>query len=103
MNLLLWFAVLLFTQQNAASPASQAPPKTVTPQSYPAEMVLAGKGRFADECALCHGRDTAGSDTGPDLTRSILVAQDVKGDKIAPLLREGRVNKGMPSFDLSEQ
>lgn len=102
MNLLLWFAFLLFMQQNAASPASQAPPKTVTPQSYPAEVVITGKGRFADECALCHGRDAAGSDSGPDLTRSILVAQDLKGDRIGPLLHEGRVNKGMPSFDLSE-
>ena len=99
MNLLLWITTLLIVQQ---SPASQAPPRTVTPQSYPREMVITGQGRFADECALCHGRDAAGSDTGPDLTRSILVAQDLKGDKIGPLVRTGRVDKGMPSFDLSD-
>jgi cytochrome c oxidase cbb3-type subunit III len=99
MNLLLWLAALMLMQQ---SPASQAPPRTVTPQTYSRETVLLGQSRFADQCALCHARDAAGSDTGPDLTRSILVAQDVKGDKIGPLLREGRVNKGMPAFDLSE-
>ncbi len=39
---------------------------------------------------------------GPDLTRSGLVAQDSRGDKIGPLVRAGRVNKGMPAFDLSD-
>jgi len=99
MNRLLWITALLIMQQ---SPASQPPPKTVTPQSYPREMVIVGQSRFGDECAFCHGRDTAGGETGPDLTRSTLVAQDVQGDKIGPLLKAGRVNKGMPSFDLSE-
>src|SRR5579871_1084874 len=99
MNLLFWIAALLILQQ---SPASQAPPKTVTPQSYPREVVMTGQGRFVDECSFCHGRDAAGSDTGPDLTRSLLVAQDVKGDQIAPVVRQGRVDKGMPAFDLSD-
>jgi cytochrome c oxidase cbb3-type subunit 3 len=99
MNLLLLVTALLVMQQ---SPASQAPPRTVTPQSYPREIVITGQGRFADECALCHARDAAGSDTGPDLTRSILVAQDVRGDKIGAFVRTGRVDKGMPSFDLSD-
>jgi cytochrome c oxidase cbb3-type subunit III len=96
MNRLLWLAVVLIMQQ---SPASQPPPKTVTPQSYPRELVLVGQSRFADTCALCHGRDAGGSDMGPDLTRSALVAEDSHGDKIAPLIRAGRPDKGMPSFD----
>lgn len=99
MNLFLWLAVLLISQQ---SPASQPPPKTVTPQSYPREMIVTGQGRFADECSFCHGRDAAGSDTGPDLTRSKLVAEDFQGDKIQPLVRAGRAEKGMPAFDLSD-
>ncbi|HLH31983.1 MAG TPA: c-type cytochrome [Terriglobia bacterium] len=99
MHLLLWITALLILQQ---SPASQAPPKTVTPQSYPRELVLTGQARFVDECSFCHGRDAAGSDMGPDLTRSILVAQDVRGDKIAPVVRAGRVDKGMPAFDLND-
>src|SRR5262249_40116697 len=99
MNRLLWLAALLIMQQ---SPAANPPQKTVTPQSYPRELVLAGQSRFADECALCHGRDAAGSDMGPDLTRSVLVAEDSHGDKIGPLVRAGRASKGMPSFDASD-
>jgi cytochrome c oxidase cbb3-type subunit 3 len=83
------------------SPASLPPPQTVTPQTYPAEQVQAGEGRFTSQCGFCHGRDAAGGETGPDLTRSALVAQDTRGDKIGPLLRTGRPERGMPSFDLT--
>jgi len=83
------------------SPASLPPPKTVTQQTYPAEQVQAGEGRFTSLCGFCHGRDAAGGETGPDLTRSALVAQDTRGDKIGPLLKTGRPDRGMPSFDLT--
>lgn len=83
------------------SPASRPPPQTVTPQTYPAEQIQAGEGRFASQCGFCHGRDAAGGETGPDLTRSALVAQDTRGDKIGPLLKAGRPERGMPSFDLT--
>jgi cytochrome c oxidase cbb3-type subunit 3 len=36
------------------------------------------------------------------LTRSELVAQDFKGDKLGPLLKVGRPEAGMPSFNFSE-
>ncbi len=42
-----------------------------------------------------------GGESGPDLTRATVVAEDVRGDKIGPLLRAGRVDKGMPAFTLS--
>jgi cytochrome c oxidase cbb3-type subunit III len=83
------------------SPASQPVPRTVTPQTYPIEQIQAGALRFTSQCGFCHGRDAAGGETGPDLTRSELVAQDTRGDKIGPLLRAGRADKGMPSFNLS--
>jgi cytochrome c oxidase cbb3-type subunit 3 len=83
------------------SPASLPPPQTVTPQTYPMEQIQAGEGRFTSQCGFCHGRDAAGGETGPDLTRSALVAQDTHGDKIAPLLKVGRPDRGMPSFDLT--
>jgi mono/diheme cytochrome c family protein len=83
------------------SPASLPPPQTVTPQTYPIEQIQAGEGRFTSECGFCHGRDAAGGETGPDLTRSSLVAQDTRGDKIGPLLKTGRPDRGMPSFDLT--
>jgi cytochrome c oxidase cbb3-type subunit 3 len=85
------------------SPASQRPPQTITGQTYPAELVQAGQARFISECGFCHGRDAAGGETGPDLTRSTLVAEDSGGDKIGPLLRTGRVDQGMPAFDLNDQ
>ncbi len=84
------------------SPASLPPPQTVTPQSYPADQIQAGEGRFTSLCGFCHGRDAAGGETGPDLTRSALVAQDARGDKIGPLLKTGRPDRGMPSFDLTD-
>jgi len=83
------------------SPASLSPPQTVTPQTYLAEQIQAGEGRFISQCGFCHGRDAAGGETGPDLTRSALVAQDTRGDKIGPLLRAGLPERGMPSFDLT--
>jgi len=84
------------------SPASLPPPQTVTPQTYPVEQIQAGEGRFTSQCGFCHGRDAAGGETGPDLTRSALIAQDTRGDKIGPLLKAGRPDRGMPSFDLTE-
>jgi cytochrome c oxidase cbb3-type subunit III len=84
------------------SPASQKPPTTVTPQTYPAELVQRGQTLFAANCGFCHGRDAMGGETGPDLTRSVLVAEDVKGDKILPLLHTGRVDKGMPPSTLPD-
>jgi cytochrome c oxidase cbb3-type subunit III len=85
------------------SPASQRPPQTATSQSYPAALVAAGQSVFLQQCAFCHGRDAGGGETGPDLTRSSVVTEDVRGDKIAPVVRGGRVDKGMPQFSLSDQ
>jgi len=82
--------------------AAGVPPPTVTPQTYPAAQVRAGEQRFAAQCAFCHARDTLGTDTGPDLTRSVFVAQDLRGDKIGPLIKAGRPEKGMPAIDLSD-
>jgi cytochrome c oxidase cbb3-type subunit III len=88
---------------SAASPASQVPPKTATAQTYPQEQIDAGQTVFLQNCAFCHGRDAGGGETGPDLTRSSVVADDVRGDKIGPVVHGGRVDKGMPSFNLSDQ
>jgi cytochrome c oxidase cbb3-type subunit III len=94
--------VLTAQGPGAASPASKAPPKTLTKQVYTAEQIHAGEQRFIAQCGFCHGRDAAGGETGPDLTRSTLVAEDNRGDRIKPLLREGRAAEGMPAFSLSD-
>jgi cytochrome c oxidase cbb3-type subunit 3 len=89
-------------QDPSASPAARPRPKTATLQSYTADQIRTGEQRFGAQCGFCHGRDAAGGESGPDLTRSELVAQDVRGDKIGPVLSAGRVDKGMPKFALSD-
>ena len=71
-------------------------------KTYPAELVKKGGALFRQNCSFCHGRDAAGGESGPDLTRSKLVSSDINGDKIAPVVRNGRPDKGMPHFELSD-
>jgi cytochrome c oxidase cbb3-type subunit 3 len=71
---------------------------TATPHS--ADLAAAGGSLFQQNCAFCHGRDAGGGETGPDLTRSKLVTADVGGDKIGDVVLHGRVDKGMPAFQL---
>jgi cytochrome c oxidase cbb3-type subunit 3 len=66
--------------------------------AYPPSLVESGTNLFVQNCAFCHGRDAGGGETGPDLTRSKLVAEDVSGDKIGPVVRNGRAQNGMPAF-----
>ncbi len=69
---------------------------------YPAELVKNGGALFRQNCSFCHGRDAAGGESGPDLTRSKLVSADINGEKIGPVVRNGRTDKGMPHFELSD-
>jgi cytochrome c oxidase cbb3-type subunit 3 len=62
-----------------------------------------GQSLFVQQCAFCHGRDAGGGEDGPDLTRSKLVAEDKNGDKIGPVVRNGRPQNGMPRFAVSDQ
>jgi cytochrome c oxidase cbb3-type subunit 3 len=72
-------------------------------KSYPSALVESGSALFRQDCSFCHGRDAGGGESGPDLTRSKLVTEDVHGDKIGPVVRNGRPEKGMPRFDRSDQ
>jgi cytochrome c oxidase cbb3-type subunit 3 len=75
----------------------------VASKSYSPDLVLQGSALFRQDCSFCHGRDAGGGESGPDLTRSRLVRTDVNGDKIGPIVRNGRPEKGMPPFDRSDQ
>jgi cytochrome c oxidase cbb3-type subunit III len=77
-------------------------PKGLSPAASPA-VVERGQSLFSQDCAFCHGRDAGGGESGPDLTRSQLVASDVAGDKIGAVVRNGRPDKGMPAFKVSPQ
>ncbi len=61
-----------------------------------------GGNLFLQNCAFCHGKDAGGGETGPDLTRSKLVEGDKNGEAIGAVLHNGRVEKGMPRFTLSD-
>ena len=90
--------------RSEASPAARPVPATTTPQTFAPALIEAGRVRFAADCGFCHGRDTAGAAGGSDLTRSQLVAEDVRGDQIGAVVRAGRSDAGMPAFaSLPEQ
>jgi cytochrome c oxidase cbb3-type subunit 3 len=84
---LVWAGALV----SAAVPAAQR-------GGAPAAPPGSGEALFAANCAFCHGRDATGGASGPDLTDSQLVGQDAAGDKMIPVIRNGRPEKGMPPF-----
>jgi cytochrome c oxidase cbb3-type subunit III len=86
----------------AQAPGAVKPAAPVVPKSYPPAQIQSGRDLFRQDCSFCHGRDGGGGETGPDLTRSKLVTEDVDGDKIGAVVRSGRPDKGMPPFDRSE-
>ncbi len=102
------------TRQDAAKPApaaqagkeqsaaAQAPPQSANPPTFPPEQIQAGKTLFASQCSFCHGRDAGGGESGPDLMASALVEQDVHGEKIGPVVRNGRSGK-MPAFQQTDE
>jgi cytochrome c oxidase cbb3-type subunit III len=98
--LLAVFCGLSFAAQQSTLLASQT--TNATPQAAPTEQGQKGESLFATQCAFCHGRDAAGGETGPDLTSSELVEKDVNGNEIGPVVRSGRIDKGMPPFNLSD-
>jgi cytochrome c oxidase cbb3-type subunit 3 len=63
----------------------------------------AGQAVFRRDCGFCHGRDGGGGESGPDLTRSKVVGDDQAGSTIGPVVREGRPDRGMPAFHLSDE
>ena len=94
-------ASLSFLPVQGQNPNASAQSSNTSAQSETQALVKSGQTLFATNCAFCHGRDAAGGESGPDLTASALVASDLNGNKIAPVIREGRPNKGMPPFHLS--
>ncbi|MBV8437980.1 MAG: c-type cytochrome [Silvibacterium sp.] len=66
-------------------------------------LAEAGGILFQQNCAFCHGRDTQGGESGPDLTQSRVVRRDRGGDQISQVVRNGRPEKKMPAFHFSDQ
>ncbi len=94
--------------QTNSVPTPKNAPRTVGGggQGYPVydpETVSRGQTIFQANCAFCHGGNAKGGETGPDLLRSVLVLDDEGGNKIAPVIHNGRLSKGMPKFALSDE
>ncbi len=80
---------------------AQTKPASAAQSASPA-IVERGKTLFGQNCAFCHGREGYGGETGPNLMDSDLVTSDVRGNKIGPVVRNGRPEKGMPAFNLAQ-
>lgn len=65
-------------------------------------MVARGRSAYVSSCGFCHGNDATGN-RAPDLIRSPLVNRDENGTLIGPVIKNGRPDKGMPGFPMSQQ
>jgi mono/diheme cytochrome c family protein len=70
------------------------------PQADPA-VVERGKAVYGVNCQFCHGADARGGEGGPNLIRSELVLNDRNGERIAPVVQNGRPDAGMPALNLT--
>jgi cytochrome c oxidase cbb3-type subunit III len=95
--------------QDAGQSASDAskPPVAASrdfprPPSDPA-AIARGKQVFSVNCGFCHGSAARGGEGGgPNLLRSPIVLNDRNGELIAAIVLTGRLDKGMPKFNLAE-
>lgn len=98
-------AVLLSAQPPAPTAAPSRPRSNFLISRAVPDPAAVERGQkvFSSNCSFCHGSTAQGGDTGPDLVRSALALDDERGDKIGPVILEGRVSKGMPAFHLSAE
>src|SRR5262245_50279459 len=73
------------------------------PVRAPGDPVAIERGRatFSANCAFCHGADARGGDGGPSLLRSAVVLDDQNGELIGPVVQNGRTERGMPKFGMT--
>jgi cytochrome c oxidase cbb3-type subunit 3 len=89
--------------QGGAPPGRGRGPGTFPNQQRPLappEVIARGKGLYETSCRACHGADLRGGDMGgPNLLRSEFTLNDVDGETIGPVIRDGRPN--MPGLDVT--
>jgi len=80
--------------QGGAPPGRGRGPATFPAQQRPLAdpaQIARGKGLYETSCRACHGADLRGGDLGgPNLLRSEFTLNDLDGEQIAPVIREGR-------------
>jgi mono/diheme cytochrome c family protein len=70
------------------------------------DAALASQGRtiWAAECINCHGTQARGTDSGPNLTRSLVVLRDRYGSELGPYLKKGhKMQSGGTSTTLTDE
>ena len=96
---------------HAQPPAAGQPPAgrgSSRPEAYPPRppadpaSVERGKALYGANCTFCHGADTRGGDGGPSLLRAAIVLDDQHGELIGPVIKNGRLDHGMPKFALTD-
>jgi cytochrome c oxidase cbb3-type subunit 3 len=93
-------AARLVSAQQHQPNAQKHQPTPVPLRQEPVEdaaAVARGRALFKSSCGFCHGEDATGS-RAPDLVRSVTVSHDDGGNLLGPTIRNGRPDKGMPSF-----
>jgi cytochrome c oxidase cbb3-type subunit 3 len=85
------FPLLMAGQGHQPTPQQRQQP------SEDPSAVERGRSLFKSSCGFCHGDDATGS-RAPDLVRSSILSHDDHGNLLAPVIRNGRPDKGMPSF-----
>jgi mono/diheme cytochrome c family protein len=95
----------------ATKPAAQGPPNRAAMMrkflgiGAPPDPAAVDRGQklFVANCAFCHGSTANGGATGPDLVRSVVVLHDQgTGKDIGKVVLNGRPDKGMPKFNMTE-
>ena len=92
------FAVFAFS---TSTPAAQRRDFPTRPPGDPA-AIERGRALYSVNCTFCHGADIRGGDSGPSLLRSATVLDDQNGELIAPVVQNGRADRGMPKFSFTD-
>ena len=92
----------LASQTGNGSNASVGASKSAIAGSHEDPAAVArGETLFHSNCGSCHGNTAKGTDHAPDLIRSNVLIDDVNGNLLTPVIRDGRPDKGMPKSNLS--
>lgn len=96
--------------QESQAPTSRSGANATPDQHAAATRIFLGLGAAPDKvaatraapiyqqvCSFCHGPQARGA-SGPNLITSEIVLGDDHGEHLAPFLKQGRPEKGMPSF-----
>jgi cytochrome c oxidase cbb3-type subunit 3 len=108
---LLVLAALAIGQEGPSADQRQTSYQNMTPEQRAAatreflglgaqpdkQAAARGEPVFHQNCAFCHGPQARGA-TAPSLITSDIVLGDDHGEHLAPYVKLGRLDKGMPSF-----